>query len=141
MSPRMVALLIWVLICLTRHASAALVSGEGASSTLNCRNAVKQAPTAPDAFGVNIHFTDPRAGEMKMLAEGGFHWVRLDFSWSRTEKTKGEYDFTPYDRLLTALDTYGICALFNGDLARLVATKAFARTNPKALPIEEDTVP
>jgi hypothetical protein len=29
----------------------------------------------PDAWGVNIHFTDPRPGEMEMLAQGGFAWI------------------------------------------------------------------
>jgi len=69
-------------------------------------------PILPDGLGVNIHFTDPRAGEMTMLADGGFRWVRMDFVWSATEKEKGRYDFAAYDRLLSELDKKGIRALF-----------------------------
>jgi hypothetical protein len=66
----------------------------------------------PNGLGVNIHFTDPRAGEMKMLAEGGFTWIRMDLTWSGTEREKGKYDFSAYDRLLKALDAHKIRVLF-----------------------------
>ncbi len=65
-----------------------------------------------DGLGVNIHFTDPRPGEMEMLSEGGFRWIRMDFTWARTERRPGAYDFSPYERLLKALKPYGIRALF-----------------------------
>jgi hypothetical protein len=69
-------------------------------------------PTDPVAgMGVNIHFTDPRPGELEMLACAGFHWVRMDFAWAATEKTSGAYDFSAYDRLLTRLDEFHIRAL------------------------------
>lgn len=66
----------------------------------------------PDSLGVNIHFTDPRPGEMKMLADCGFKWVRMDFSWGGTEREKGNYNFAPYDRLMDALAPYAIRAVF-----------------------------
>jgi polysaccharide biosynthesis protein PslG len=69
-------------------------------------------PSIPDGFGVNIHFTDPQPGEMKMLAESGVRWVRMDFKWDLTETAKGTYDFAPYDRLMSALAPFGIRALF-----------------------------
>jgi hypothetical protein len=50
-------------------------------------------------LGVNIHFTDPRPGEMQMIADAGITWVRMDFSWAHTERAKGEYDFSAYERL------------------------------------------
>lgn len=68
-------------------------------------------PTVPQGLGVNIHFTDPRPGEMKMLAEAGLTWVRMDFSWGATERVKGRYDFSAYDRLLAALEEHKIRAL------------------------------
>lgn len=68
-------------------------------------------PTIPSGLGVNIHFTDPRPGEMEMLASAGFRWVRMDFTWQATERKRGEYDFRPYERLLKALDAHGIRAL------------------------------
>src|SRR3954469_5865022 len=73
--------------------------------------------TLPAGLGVNIHFTDPRPGEMKMLAEAGFKFVRMDFDWIRTEKQKGVYDFSAYERLLAALDQHQIRALFILDYA------------------------
>lgn len=68
--------------------------------------------TVPNSFGVNIHFTDPRPGEMKQLSEAGFRWIRMDFTWAAIEKRKGEYDFQHYDRLLAALAPYRIRPLF-----------------------------
>ena len=61
---------------------------------------------------MNIHFTDPRPGEMAMIAAAGIRWVRMDFIWEATERKKGEYDFSGYERLLAALDAHGIRALF-----------------------------
>ena len=66
----------------------------------------------PDGLGVNIHFTDARPGELEMLAAGGFHWVRMDFSWGGTERRTGEYEFSAYDRLLAALEGQKLRALF-----------------------------
>ena len=73
--------------------------------------------TLPNPLGVNIHFTDPRPGEMEMLAQGGFRWVRMDFGWESTEKERGRYDFSAYDRLLAALDRYHIRPVFILDYA------------------------
>jgi hypothetical protein len=66
----------------------------------------------PDSLGVNIHFTDPRPGEMEMLAAAGFHWVRMDFSWQGTELKPGQYDFSRYDHLMAALAPHKIRAVF-----------------------------
>ncbi len=66
----------------------------------------------PDGFGVNIHFTDARPGEMKMLAGSGVKWVRMDFKWDETEREAGKYDFSAYDRLMDSLKPFDIRALF-----------------------------
>lgn len=66
----------------------------------------------PDGLCVNIHFTDARPGEMEMLAQGGFRWIRMDFVWGATEKVRGQYDFTAYDRLLKDLEAHGIRPVF-----------------------------
>ncbi|MBN1851959.1 MAG: hypothetical protein JW829_04515 [Pirellulales bacterium] len=63
-------------------------------------------------LGVNIHFTDPRPGEVEMLAAGGFRWVRMDFTWSATERERGWYDFSAYERLLAVLEPQKIRVLF-----------------------------
>lgn len=65
-----------------------------------------------DGLGVNIHFTDPKPGEVEMIAAAGFKWVRMDFMWAETERKRGEYDFSAYDRLMTALEAQKIRALF-----------------------------
>ena len=62
----------------------------------------------PDGIGVNIHFTHAQSGEMEMLADAGFRWVRMDLTWSATEKTKGQYDFSSYDHLLYLCDKHHI---------------------------------
>jgi len=71
-------------------------------------------PDASDplaGMGVNIHFTDPRPGELEMLTRAGFRWVRMDFAWMATEKKAGVYDFSAYDRLLASLDKFHLRAL------------------------------
>lgn len=74
-------------------------------------------PVVPAGFGVNIHFTDARPGEMKMLAASGVKWIRMDFVWGATEREPGQYDFRAYERLLKSLDEFGIKALFILDYA------------------------
>ena len=79
-------------------------------------NAQKQHPSlpilrVPQGAGVNIHFTDAKAGEMEMLS-AAYRFVRMDFHWGGTEKTKGIYDFSAYDRLLKACDEHKVRALF-----------------------------
>src|SRR5229473_3227724 len=67
--------------------------------------------TLDRGLGVNIHFTDPRPGEIKMIADAGFRWVRMDFVWEATENTRGRYDFSAYDRLLDSLQPFDLGAL------------------------------
>ncbi len=75
------------------------------------RNFLSATPRVPECFGVNIHFTQPRPGEMRMLAAAGFHWVRTGIAWNLTELIKGRYDFHPYDQLFVALHRYHMRAL------------------------------
>jgi hypothetical protein len=87
----------------------------GCAPHQDCRFIPQSASSAsviPEGFGVNIDFTEPRAGEMKMLADGGFRWVRMDLKWEATEKEPGRYDFSTYDALIKALEPYNIHALF-----------------------------
>ncbi|MCC6728467.1 MAG: cellulase family glycosylhydrolase [Chthonomonadales bacterium] len=83
-------------------ASPAAVAGPGGAPRLRLDAAV------PAGLGANIHFTDPRTGEMRMLADGGFRWVRMDFDWNAIETERGKYDFRAYDRLMAALQRHGI---------------------------------
>jgi hypothetical protein len=87
----------------------------GCSTTNSDCTFDRNVPTAsaiPEGLGVNIHFTDPKPGEVKMIADAGFRWVRMDFKWNVTERERGRYDFVEYDRLMQALDEYKIRVLF-----------------------------
>jgi hypothetical protein len=96
----------------THRITSAMVSLGIAVASLAAPPPPPAMPVLPDGLGVNIHFTDPKPGEMKMLADGGFRWVRMDFGWGGIERRKGEYDFSAYDRLLKALEEYHIRAIF-----------------------------
>src|ERR1051325_1192006 len=82
------------------------------NSCSGCWRPVMDAPTVEQTLGVNIHFTDAQPGEIKMIAEAGFRWVRMDFKWDETEREQGVYDFSAYDRLLASLDQFQIRPLF-----------------------------
>lgn len=69
-------------------------------------------PVVPLPFGVNIHFTQAPERELNLLAEGGFRFVRMDFTWSEIEKQKGVYDFSRYDVLVRDMTARGIRILF-----------------------------
>lgn len=69
-------------------------------------------PVVPQGLGANIHFTSEKPGELKMLAESGMTWIRMDYVWSRVEREPGEYDFRPYDRLVADLEEHNLRALF-----------------------------
>jgi polysaccharide biosynthesis protein PslG len=66
----------------------------------------------PQGFGVNIHFVQPQPGELQMISNAGFCWVRMDMMWSDTERQRGVYDFSDYDRLLDALAKRQMRAMF-----------------------------
>lgn len=66
----------------------------------------------PNGLGVNIHFIDARPGEMEMLVDAGFRWVRMDFQWASTETERGKYNFADYDRLVADLEKHKVRALF-----------------------------
>jgi hypothetical protein len=58
-------------------------------------------------LGVNVHFTsDDRA--LDLIAAAGFTHVRTDLLWNEVEQAAGVYDFSPLDRLLSALEARGL---------------------------------
>lgn len=69
-------------------------------------------PVIPDCLGVNIHLRGQQDEQARMMFEAGFKFIRMDFSWSRIETVKGQYDFTQYDQLVDSLAKNGIRALF-----------------------------
>jgi polysaccharide biosynthesis protein PslG len=97
-----------VSVCLTLASSA----DHKSNSCSGCWRSVIDAPAVEQTLGVNIHFTEAQPGEIKMIAEAGFRWVRMDFKWDETERERGVYDFSAYDRQLTSLDQFQIRPLF-----------------------------
>jgi hypothetical protein len=90
------------------------------------------AHTVDESLGVNIHFIDPKPGEIEMIAEAGFHYVRTDFVWAVTERERGQYDFAAYDRLLRQLDDFHIHPLFILDYGNPLYTEGKAVRTPAA---------
>jgi len=91
---------------------ALLAAGVAGVSTMGSASADVTA-----ASGVNIHFTNARPGELEMIKAAGFHHIRMDFTWGSTEKVKGVYDFSAYDRLTDDLAKHGMKAYYILDYA------------------------
>ncbi len=91
-------------------------------------------PTAgtTESLGVNIHFTDPRPGEVEQIAAAGFRWVRMDYFWASIESKRGSYDFSAYDRLLAALKLHKIRPIYILDYGNDLYEKGSPRS-PEAV--------
>jgi len=73
-------------------------------------------PTSP--FGINTAFqpdTPNLETILQKMQEAGIKWGRQDFTWRRIEKTKGQYEWQDYDRLVETCRKFGI--LLFGNLA------------------------
>lgn len=62
-------------------------------------------------LGVAVQFTGRAHLQAEALAAVGIRWVRTDLAWSHAEPQPGRYDFTPWRRLVDALEPHGIRAL------------------------------
>lgn len=90
------------------------------------------SPAVEDSLGVNVHFIEPKPGEVKMIAEAGFRWVRTDFIWEVTERERGRYDFSAYDHLLKQLDEFHLRPLFILDYGNHLYTDGKSVRTPEA---------
>lgn len=81
---------------------------------------------------MNIHFTEARPGELEMLSAAGVHWVRMDLSWGGTERSRGQYDFARFDRLLSDLDRFGMRAVLIMDYGNKLYGEERAVRTPEA---------
>lgn len=77
-----------------------------------CQAATLPGPTIGDGLGVNIHFRGNQPGELDLIRDAGFKFIRMDFAWDAVEKQKGAYDFSEYDPLVEGLTKRGMRALF-----------------------------
>lgn len=53
------------------------------------------APRPPLEVGVNIHLN--RSPQVKLMADLGAKWVRIDMDWCLMEPTDGQWDFSVFD--------------------------------------------
>ncbi len=65
----------------------------------------------PMGLGFNVHIKGPDSDWNNIRASGA-RFIRADFGWSGIERSKGQYNFEAYDRMLESLTTRGIRALF-----------------------------
>jgi hypothetical protein len=121
-----------VLAALLLSLSLVISADNRSTECVGCWLPYANSPTVEESLGVNIHFTDPKPGEVKMIAEAGFRWVRMDFVWEVTERERGRYDFSAYDRLLKQLDDFHISALLILDYGNPLYTNGKSVRTPAA---------
>jgi hypothetical protein len=72
----------------------------------------------PDSpFGINTAFnpdTPDLEARLEAMQQAGIKWGRQDFTWKRIERSKGKYEWAPYDRLVEKCRSHGL--LLFGDL-------------------------
>ncbi len=97
----------------------------------------------PMGLGVNVHF-DPASytnAELAQLVAAGFSFVRLDILWNLVEQKKGQYDFSNYERLVSALVARGIrvlCILaYNNPLYDSTSSPPSTEVGPHADEVRE----
>jgi hypothetical protein len=88
------------------------------------------APVLPAGVGVNIHFITGHEKDLDLIKAAGFKFIRMDFSWSGTERNKGEYDWAGYTELLDNLDKRGMRAVFILDYSNALYEESIISKNP-----------
>jgi hypothetical protein len=71
---------------------------------------------AHSPFGVNTAFrpdTPDLEARLEAMQQAGIKWGRQDFIWRRIEKTTGEYDWTPYHRIVEQCRARGLLIFGN----------------------------
>ncbi len=86
--------------------------------------------TLPAGVGVNIHFTTGHEQDLKMIADAGFKFVRMDFFWQKTEPQKGQYDWSDYDAFTTELAHHGLRPYYILDFSNPLYEQNVMSTNP-----------
>jgi polysaccharide biosynthesis protein PslG len=85
----------------------------------------------PDGVGVNTHFVAGHTKDLDMIAAAGFKFIRQDLAWEKTERVKGEYDWTSYDSLMADVDRRGIRMLLTLSYNNSLYTTENLRWGPK----------
>ena len=87
-------------------------------------------PAIPSGVGVNIHFTRGRERDLDLIADAGFKFVRMDFSWQATEPKPGEYRWGDYDELTANLGKRGIRPLYILDYSNALYEETVTSRDP-----------
>jgi hypothetical protein len=72
----------------------------------------KLIPINQVCSGINIHFVTGQEKDLDMIADAGFRFIRMDFSWQDIERTKGNYNWAAYDELTANLIKRGLGAIY-----------------------------
>ena len=68
------------------------------------------AAAAGGPYGACAHITrdEPPARTCAMMRQAGMGWVRSDFDWQSIERKKGEWDFSHFDKVVSACEAEGM---------------------------------
>ena len=69
-------------------------------------------PSHQICAGVNIHFVTGHEKDLDMISAAGFKFIRMDFGWQGTEKTKGIYNWEAFDELTANLKKRGMRGIY-----------------------------
>lgn len=81
-----------------------------AGLAISAQSSYRQRFPLPDAtvgsgLGVNIHFVrEEKPGEMRLITQTGFKWIRMNIFWSEIEGIRGTYGFNRFDDLIKACE-------------------------------------
>lgn len=101
-----------------------------ASATFSVCGADLAELIIPQGVGVNIHFTRGHERDLEMIAAAGIKWVRMDFTWSATERKKGEYNWSAYEELTANLEKRGIRPYYILDYSNPLYEEVVVSKNP-----------
>lgn len=85
---------------------------------------------ADSRFGINVHAPQGAllASELDAARDLGVGWIRIDFAWSVAEPSKGAFDFSVYDALVSAAEARGLAVY-----ASVQSTPAWATDGPAGI--------
>jgi len=87
-------------------------------------------PVLPQGVGVNIHFVTGRERDLDLIAAAGFKFIRMDFGWEATERTRGVFDWSDYDELTTNLAKRGLRPIYIFDYSHRLYEDEVETKNP-----------
>ncbi len=84
----------------------------------------------PAGVGVNIHFNRGHTRDLDRIAAAGFKFVRMDLGWEGIERTRGQYDWSAPDELVTNLTSRGMRAILILDYSNPLYEQTVTARNP-----------